>query len=61
MILQKKTEELGEKPVPELLYELVKSCSFFEGLSAYKISWYRIDWWKFFIHLRSLEWLKLWD
>jgi hypothetical protein len=34
---------------------LIKSCSSFEDLSAYKISWSHVDWWKFYIHLRSLN------
>jgi hypothetical protein len=34
---------------------LTKSCSSFEGLSVYKISWSHVDWYKFCIHLRSLN------
>jgi hypothetical protein len=34
---------------------LIKSCSAFEDLSVYKISWYHVDWCKFCIHLRSLN------
>jgi hypothetical protein len=34
---------------------LIKSCSSFEALSVYKISWSHVDWWKFCIHLRSLN------
>jgi hypothetical protein len=35
--------------------DLIKSCSSFEDLSVYKISWSHVDWCKFFIHLRSLN------
>jgi hypothetical protein len=34
---------------------LIKSCSPFEDLSVYKISWSHVDWCKFCIHLRSLN------
>jgi hypothetical protein len=34
---------------------LIKSCSSFEDLSVYKISWSLVDWYKFCIHLRSLN------
>jgi hypothetical protein len=34
---------------------LIKSCSSFDDLSVYKISWSRVDWCKFCIHLRSLN------
>jgi hypothetical protein len=34
---------------------LIKSCSSFEDLSVFKISWSHVDWWKFCIHLRSLN------
>jgi hypothetical protein len=34
---------------------LLKSCSSFEDLSVYKISWSHVDWCKFFIYLRSLN------
>jgi hypothetical protein len=34
---------------------LIKSCSSFEDLSENKISWSRVDWCKFCIHLRSLN------
>jgi hypothetical protein len=34
---------------------LIKSCSSFDDLSVYKISWSHVDWWKFCIHLRSLN------
>jgi hypothetical protein len=34
---------------------LIKSCSSFEDLSVYKISWSHVEWCKFFIHLRSLN------
>jgi hypothetical protein len=34
---------------------LIKSCSSFEWLSVYKISWSHVDWCKFCIHLRSLN------
>jgi hypothetical protein len=34
---------------------LVKSCSSFEYLSVYKIAWSHVDWYKFCIHLRSLN------
>jgi hypothetical protein len=34
---------------------LVNSCSSFEDLSVYKISWSYVDWCKFCIHLRSLN------
>jgi hypothetical protein len=34
---------------------LIKSCSSFEVLSVYKISWSHVDWCKFCIHLRSLN------
>jgi hypothetical protein len=33
---------------------LIKSCSS-EDLSAYKVWWSHVDWWKFYIHLRSLS------
>jgi hypothetical protein len=35
--------------------DLIKSCSSFEELSVYKISWSHVDWCKFCIHLRSLN------
>jgi hypothetical protein len=34
---------------------LTESCSSFEDLSVYKISWSHVDWCKFCIHLRSLN------
>jgi hypothetical protein len=34
---------------------LIKSCSSFEDLSVYKMSWSHVDWCKFYIHLRSLN------
>jgi hypothetical protein len=34
---------------------LIKSCSSFEVLSVFKISWSHVDWCKFCIHLRSLK------
>jgi hypothetical protein len=34
---------------------LIKSCSSFEDLSVYNISWFHVDWCKFCIHLRSLN------
>jgi hypothetical protein len=34
---------------------LIKSCSYFEDLSVYKMSWTQVDWCKFCIHLRSLN------
>jgi hypothetical protein len=34
---------------------LITSCSSFEDLSAYKISWSHVNWCKFCIHLRSLN------
>jgi hypothetical protein len=34
---------------------LIKSCSSFEDLSVYKISWSHVDWCKFCIHLWSLN------
>jgi hypothetical protein len=34
---------------------LIKSCSSFEDVSEYKISWSHVDWCKFCIHLRSLN------
>jgi hypothetical protein len=34
---------------------LTKSCSSFEDLSVYKISWSHVDWCKFCIHLRNLN------
>jgi hypothetical protein len=34
---------------------LIKSCSSFEDLWVYKISWSHVDWCKFCIHLRSLN------
>jgi hypothetical protein len=34
---------------------LIKSCSFFEDLSVYKISCSHVNWCKFCIHLRSLN------
>jgi hypothetical protein len=45
---------------------LIKSCSSFEDLSVQKISWSHVEWCKFCIHLRSLnfailEWLKIRD
>jgi hypothetical protein len=33
----------------------IKSCSSFEDLSVYKISWSHVDWCKFCIHLRNLN------
>jgi hypothetical protein len=35
--------------------DIIKSSSSFEDVSAYKISWYRVDWRKFRIHLSSLK------
>jgi hypothetical protein len=34
---------------------LIKSCSSFEDLSVFEISWSHVDWYKFCIHLRSLN------
>jgi len=34
---------------------LLKSCLSFEEPSVYKMSWSNVDWWKFCIHLRSLN------
>jgi hypothetical protein len=34
---------------------LIKSCSFFEDLLVFKISWSHVDWCKFCIHLRRLN------
>jgi hypothetical protein len=34
---------------------LNKSCSSFEDLSAYKVTWTHVDWFKFCVHLRSLN------
>jgi hypothetical protein len=34
---------------------VIKSCSSFEDLSVYKISWFHVDWCKFCIYLRSLN------
>jgi hypothetical protein len=34
---------------------IIKRSSTFEGLSAYKISWSYVDWYKFCFHLRSLN------
>jgi hypothetical protein len=34
---------------------LIKSCSSFEDLSVYKISWSHVDWCKFCIHLRRFN------
>jgi hypothetical protein len=34
---------------------IIKSCSSFEDLSVFKISWSHVDWCKFCIHLRSLN------
>jgi hypothetical protein len=34
---------------------LIKSCSSFEYLSVYKLSWSHVDWRKFCIHLRSFN------
>jgi hypothetical protein len=34
---------------------LIKSCSSFEDVSVYKLSWSHVDWCKFCIHLRSLN------
>jgi hypothetical protein len=34
---------------------IIKSCSSFEYLSVYKISWSHVDWCKFCIHLGSLN------
>jgi hypothetical protein len=34
---------------------LIKSCSSFEDLLVYKISWSHVDWCKFCIHLRRLN------
>jgi hypothetical protein len=44
---------------------LIKRCSFSENLSEYKTLWSYIDWYKFYIHLKSvnvrlLEWLQIW-
>jgi hypothetical protein len=45
---------------------LIKSCSAFQDLSEYKISWFHFDWCKFCTHPISLkvailEWLKVGD
>jgi hypothetical protein len=34
---------------------LIKSCSSYKDLSIYKIAWSHVNWWKFCIHLRSLN------
>jgi hypothetical protein len=34
---------------------IIKSCSSYEDLSVYKISWSHVDWFKFCIHLRRLN------
>jgi hypothetical protein len=34
---------------------LHKCCSSFEDVSVYNISWSFVDWFKFYIHLRSLN------
>jgi hypothetical protein len=34
---------------------LIKSCSSFEDLSVYKISWSHVDWCKFCIHFNSFN------
>jgi hypothetical protein len=34
---------------------LIKSCLSFEDMLAYKITWSRIDWCKFYIYLSSLK------
>jgi hypothetical protein len=34
---------------------LIKSCSSFEDLSAYKTSWFDVDWCNVCIHLKSLK------
>jgi hypothetical protein len=34
---------------------LTKSCSSFEDISVYKISWSHVEWCKFCIHVRSLN------
>jgi hypothetical protein len=34
---------------------LIKSCSSFEDLLVYKMSWSHVEWCKFCIHLRSLS------
>jgi hypothetical protein len=35
--------------------DIIKSCSSFEDISVYKISWSHVVWCKFCIHLRSLN------
>jgi hypothetical protein len=35
--------------------DFIKSCSSFEDVSVYKISWNHVEWCKFCIHLRSLN------
>jgi hypothetical protein len=40
---------------------LIKSCSSFEYLSVYRISWSHVDWCKFCIHLRSLNVRHFWN
>jgi hypothetical protein len=35
--------------------DLIKICLSFEDLSENKIPWSQVDWWKFCIHLRSLN------
>jgi hypothetical protein len=39
---------------------LPRSCSCSKGLSAYKTSWFHVDWWKFCIRLRSLNFRYFW-
>jgi len=34
---------------------IIKSCSSPEDLSDYKISWSYVDWYTFYIHLKSLN------
>jgi hypothetical protein len=40
--------------------DLSKTRSYFEDLSAYKISWSHADWYNFRIHLRSLNVRHFW-
>jgi hypothetical protein len=34
---------------------LIKCCLSSEDLSAYRSLWFHVNWWKFFLHLRSLK------
>jgi hypothetical protein len=46
--------------------DLIKICLSSEDQTAYKISWFHVDWCKFWINLKVrtsaiLEWSKIWD